>query len=193
MLDSFGQRYGQHPALCGIELLNEPRDVVPLEILQQFYKDAYTRLRKIVNPQVAIVFHDSFRAFAWEQFMQAPAFDNVILDTHLYQCFSEHDKVRTAREQLEFSLNRKTTLDRMQKEELPTMVGEWSLSLPNRAMNGLSNLQTTSLTRAYADTQLLNYEGTNGWFFWSYKMQHASEWHFRHCVERGWLPENFAV
>ena len=125
--------------------------------------------------------------------MQAPPFDNVILDTHLYQCFSENDRVRTAREQLEFALNRKTALDRMQTEELPTMVGEWSLSLPNRAMNGLSRLQTTSVTRAYADTQLLNYEGTHGWFFWSYKMENPSEWHFRHCVERGWLPEDFAV
>ncbi|MGA2870683.1 MAG: glycoside hydrolase family 5 protein [Verrucomicrobiota bacterium] len=193
ILESFGQKYGHHPALCGIELLNEPRDVVPLEILQQFYLDAYARLRKTVDPQVAIVFHDSFRPFAWEKFMQAPAFDNVILDTHLYQCFNEKDKVRTAREQLEFALNRKETLDRMQREELPTIVGEWSLSLPNRAMRGLSPLQVTSVTRAYADTQLLNYEGTHGWFFWSYKLAAPSEWHFRHCVECGWLPENFSA
>jgi len=193
ILESFGQRYGQHPALYGIELLNEPRNVVPLEILQQFYQDAYVRLRKVVNPQVAVVFHDSFRPFAWENFMQAPTFDNVILDTHLYQCFSEQDKVRTAQEQLEFALNRKATLDRMQREELPTIVGEWSLSLPDRAMDGLSSLQATSVTRAYADTQLLNYEGTHGWFFWSYKMERPSEWNFRHCVESGWLPDNFAV
>jgi len=90
-------------------------------------------------------------------------------------------------------LNRKETLDRMQREELPTIVGEWSLSLPNRAMRGLSPLQATSVTRAYADTQLLNYEGTDGWFFWSYKLAEPSEWHFRHCVECGWLPENFAA
>jgi glucan 1,3-beta-glucosidase len=117
----------------------------------------------------------------------------VILDTHLYQCVSDEDKARTAQGQLEFALKRKETLDRMQSEELPTIVGEWSLSLPNRAMAGLSPLQTSSVTRAYADTQLLNYEGTHGWFFWSYKMEHSSEWNFRHCVERGWLPNNFAV
>jgi glucan 1,3-beta-glucosidase len=193
ILETLGQKYGQHPALLGIELLNEPRDVVPLGILQQFYQDAYARLRKIVNPQVAIVFHDSFRPFAWENFMQAPTFDNVVLDTHLYQCFSDQDKTRSARGHLQFALNRKEALDRMQREELPTIVGEWSLALPNRAMNGLSSLQTTSVTRAYADTQLLNYEGTNGWFFWSYKMERPSEWNFRHCVESGWFPENFAV
>ena len=193
VLESFAQKYGSHPALFGIELLNEPRDVVPLEILQKFYQDAYVLLRKTLDPQVAIVFHDSFRPLAWKKFMQEPAFSNVILDTHLYQCFSAADKDRTALEQLAFAINRKTALDEMQREELPTMVGEWSLSLPGQAMDGLSPFQVASVKRAYADMQLLNYEGTRGWFFWSYKLQHASEWNFRYCVERGWLPGSFAV
>jgi glucan 1,3-beta-glucosidase len=193
VLESFAQKYGKHPALFGIELLNEPRDVVPLEILQQFYQDAYARLRKHLDPQAAIVFHDSFRAMAWKNFMQEPAFSNVILDTHLYQCFSDADKKRSAVEQLAFALNRQTVLEEMQREGLPTIVGEWSLGLPGQAMHGLSAFQAASVKRAYADTQLLNYENTRGWFFWSYKLQRASEWNFRHCVEQGWLPGNFAV
>jgi glucan 1,3-beta-glucosidase len=193
VLESFAQKYGSHPALFGIELLNEPRNVVPLEILQKFYQDAYVRLRKILDPEVAIVFHDSFRPLAWKKFMQAPAFSNVILDTHLYQCFNAADKDRTALEQLTFALDRKTSLDQMQREELPTIVGEWSLSLPGQAMKGLSPFQIASVKRAYADAQLINYEGTRGWFFWSYKLQNASEWNFRYCVERGWLPGSFAV
>ncbi|HUA39569.1 MAG TPA: glycoside hydrolase family 5 protein [Candidatus Sulfopaludibacter sp.] len=193
VLESFGQKYGQHPALFGIELLNEPNPVIPLEILQQFYQDAYARLRKCVNPSVAVVFHDSFRPLAWKNFMQAPAFANVILDTHLYQCFGKKDQARTAREQLEFSLNRKEELDEMQREELPTIVGEWSLALPGSDMSDLSPLQVASVKRAFADTQLLNYEGTRGWFFWSYKLEYPSEWNFRYGVERGWLPGSFAV
>ncbi len=192
VLESFAQKYGQHPALYGIELLNEPRDVVPLEILQQFYQDAYARLRKYLNPQVAIVFHDGFRPLAWKKFMQEPAFSNVILDTHLYQCFDAAARGRSAHEQLAFAINRKATLDEMQREELPTIVGEWSLSLPEHSMGGLSPFQVASVKRGYADTQLLNYEGTRGWFFWSYKLQQKSEWNFRYCVERGWLPGNFA-
>jgi glucan 1,3-beta-glucosidase len=193
ILETLAQKYGRHPALCGIELLNEPRDEVPLEILQQFYQDAYARLRKVLDPQVAVVFHDSFRALAWKNFMQAPAFANVILDTHLYQCFDEQAQKRTAVEQLAFALKRKETLDEMQREELPTIVGEWSLALPGQSMQGLSAFQVQSVTRAYADAQLLNYDGTRGWFFWSYKMRANSEWNFRHCVERGWLPSNFAA
>lgn len=193
VLETFAQKYGNHPALCGIELLNEPRDTVPLEVLQQFYQDAYVRLRKVLPATVAIVFHDSFRPLVWKKFMQEPAFENVILDTHLYQCFDKAAKSRTALEQLAFSLNRKTMLDEMQQEELPTMVGEWSLSLPKRATTNLSVLQTEFVTRGYGDTQLLNYDGTRGWFFWSYKLAYPSEWNFRHCVARGWLPSTFVA
>lgn len=192
VLESFAQKYGNHPALFGIELLNEPRDVVPLDILQRFYQDAYGRLRKHLDSNVAIVFHDSFRPFAWKKFMQEPAFSNVILDTHLYQCFSESDKDRAAWGHLEFAIDRKAALEDMQREELPTIVGEWSLALPGQAMEGLSPLQVSSVKRAYAGAQMLNYEGTRGWFFWSYKLQHASEWNFRYCVEQGWLPGNYA-
>src|SRR5580698_1385534 len=193
VLESFAQKYGQHPALFGIELLNEPRDVVPLEILQQFYQDAYARMRPHLDPKVAIVFHDSFRPLAWKKFMQAPAFDNVILDTHLYQCFDEAARGRTAQEQIQFAINRQATLDDMQREELPTIVGEWSLSLPEHSLRGLSPFQVAAVKRGYADTQLLNYESTRGWFFWSYKLHSDSEWNFKYCVERGWLPGNFAV
>ncbi len=192
VLESFAQKYGNHPALFGIELLNEPRDVVPLDILQKFYQEAYGRLRKHLDSNVAIVFHDSFRPFAWKKFMQEPAFSNVILDTHLYQCFSESDKDRAAWGHLEFAIDRKAALEDMQREELPTIVGEWSLALPGQAMEGLSPLQVSSVKRAYAGAQMLNYEGTRGWFFWSYKLQHASEWNFRYCVEQGWLPGNYA-
>ncbi len=193
VLESFAQKYGRHPALYGIELLNEPRDKVPLGILQQFYQDAYGRLRQHLDPRVAIVFHDSFRPLAWKKFMQEPAFSNVILDTHLYQCFDEAARGRTAQEQLSFAINRKVALDEMQHDELPTIVGEWSLSLPEHSMRGLSSFQVSAVKRGYADTQLLNYDGTRGWFFWSYKLQHDSEWNFRFCHERGWLPENFAA
>ncbi len=193
ILESFAQKYGNHPALYGMELLNEPSPELPLDTLQQFYQDAYTHVRKYLKPNAAVVIHDSFRPLAWKNFMQQPAFSNVILDTHLYQCFDQKAKSRSAFEQLTYALNRKTALDKMQQQELPTLVGEWSLSLPQKAMSSLSGLQMESVTRGYAGAQLLNYEGTHGWFFWSYKLEQPSEWHFRYCVERGWLPSNFTT
>jgi glucan 1,3-beta-glucosidase len=193
VLETFAQKYGKHPALFGIELLNEPRNSIPIEILQTFYQDAYPRIRKHVDPNVAVVFHDSFRAMAWENFMQQPDYSNVLLDTHLYQSFSDEDRQRTLQEQIIFALDRKKTLDQMQQKELPTFVGEWSLSLPNRYARDFSPFQRDLVKRAYADAQLLSFEGTRGWFFWSYKLEQNSEWNFRYCVERGWLPGSFPV
>ncbi len=193
VLESFAQKFGQHPALFGIELLNEPSPTLPLEILQQFYQDAYGRVRKYLAPDAAVVIHDSFRPLAWKNFMQAPAFTNVILDTHLYQCFDNKSKARTALEQIAFALGRHEELGKMRREELPTMVGEWSLSLPKQSTDGLSWLQGDSATRGYASAQILNYEATRGWFFWSYKLDSNSEWNFRYCVERNWLQNNFAA
>jgi glucan 1,3-beta-glucosidase len=193
VIESFAQKFGGHPALYGIELLNEPRPEVPLDVLKQYYQDGYARVRKHAGPNVAVVIHDSFRPLEWKNFMQPPAFTNVILDTHLYQCFDKAAKSRSALEQLSYSIKRKTALDEMQEQELPPLVGEWSLSLPYEAMDGLSSLQKESTTRGYAGTQLLNYDATRGWFFWSYKLDENSDWNFRHCVERGWLPSNFAV
>ncbi|HEX7655127.1 MAG TPA: cellulase family glycosylhydrolase [Verrucomicrobiae bacterium] len=193
VLEDFARHFGQHPALYGIELLNEPRDVVPLPILQEFYLAAYARLRPLVSPGVAIVMHDSFRSLAWKGFMHGPEWQNVILDTHLYQCFDPRSKARNAMEQICFAQDRQAMLAEMQATELPALVGEWSLSLPNKATKPLSEFQRDALLRSYAGAQLLNYESTRGWFFWSYKMHGETPWNFRHCVERGWLPSRFDV
>lgn len=191
VLASFAQRYGKHPALFAIELLNEPHYSIPIGILKQFYEDAYARVRQYAGAEVAIVFHDSFRAMAWQNFMKGPQYSNVIIDTHLYQSFGDDDARRDAREQIIFALSRKNTLEQMQREELPTFVGEWSLALPYSSMSDLSRFQGELVTGAYADAQLFCYENSRGWFFWSYKMESDSVWNFRHCVERGWLPEHF--
>jgi glucan 1,3-beta-glucosidase len=191
ILAAFAQKYGKHPALYGIELLNEPSTTIPVETLKDFYRDAYSQIRRYAGPEIAVVFHDSFRAMAWQNFMKAPNYTNVIIDTHLYQCFGDEDRERTAQEQLVFALNRKSTLEQMQREELPTFVGEWSLALPDRSLENLSSFQGELLAGAYAGTQLLCFENTRGWFFWSYKMESNSQWNFRYCVERGWLPEHF--
>lgn len=191
VLESFAQRYGKHPALFGIELLNEPGPEISIEILKNFYQDAYSRIRKYAGTEVAILFHDSFRAMSWKNFMKEPEYKNVFIDTHLYQSFGEADRERNAQEQIVFALNRKNILEEMQREELPTFVGEWSLALPGHSLRGLSPFQNSLVTGAYADAQLLSFEHSSGWFFWSYKLESDSQWNFRYCIQRGWLPENF--
>ncbi len=182
-----------HDNLLGIELVNEQRAKdVPLDILQTYYQDAYQRVRKhIPAERAAVVFHDGFRASAWGDEMQEPNFQNVILDTHLYQCFGDEDKKRDINEQVDVAvMDRKKELDTL-REHHRCIVGEWSCGLPPNTMRGLSGLGLDTAMRAYAAAQLLSYETTEGWFFWTYRTESDGAWNFRSGVERGWLPQHY--
>lgn len=192
VLESFAQRYGKHPALYGIELLNEPRWDVPMETLKTFYQDAYARIRRHTGERVAIVFHDAFRPLEWKNFMVEPQYLNVLLDMHLYQAYTDEDRKRTISQHVAAALDRKNQIEAMGRP-LSTMVGEWSIALPGEVWRNQSPFQTFLGKRTYGDAQLLSYETTRGWFYWSYKLEHDSDWSFRHCVEQGTLPNNFAA
>ncbi|HLJ57866.1 MAG TPA: hypothetical protein VKT77_22705, partial [Chthonomonadaceae bacterium] len=47
--------------------------------------------------------------------------------------------------------------------------------------------------RAYADAQLISYETTHGWFYWTYKIASGGAWSFRDAVARGWMPDTYAT
>ncbi len=189
-LEGMARRYGQHPALNGIELLNEPRWDLPIDILKSYYQSAYKRLRPLMPKSVAIVIHDGFRPFEWKGFMTEPGYSNVLLDTHLYQAYTEADRKRTPQEHIIEALGKKGHLDAM-AGQLWTVVGEWSLGTPGEVWRGQSAFQIEVAKRAYGDAQLLSYESSHGWFYWSYKLENDSDWNFRTAVERGWLPSKF--
>ncbi len=180
--------------LIGFELLNEPRWDVPLDIIKAFYQDAYQRVRKhIPKERAAVVIHDAFRSREWANFMQSPEYENVILDTHPYQCYTDDDRKRDLHGQVIVALvDRKKLLDDMQRQ-LPTLVGEWSCALPPESLGGRTGLALDLAMRAYGDAQLINFDSTRGWFFWTYKTENVGEWSFRDCVKRGWLPERYAM
>jgi glucan 1,3-beta-glucosidase len=178
--------------LLGIELVNEPSKDVPLDILKSYYQDGYQRIRKHLGQErAAVIIHDGFRPFEWGHFMPEPDYNNIILDTHLYQCFSDQDRQRDIDAQIEIAaVERKQQLNKMQKQ-LPCIVGEWSLGLPPKSLDGQDALGRDASMRAFGSAQLVSYERTRGWFFWTYRTEEGGGWSFRDCVNRGWLPENF--
>ena len=178
--------------LLGIELLNEPREDVPLAILKSYYQAGYLKVRQHLGKErAAVVIHDGFRAYQWDNFMKSSDYDNVILDTHLYQCFSDQDHQRDISGQLVVAaIERKQQLEKMEKQ-LPCMVGEWSLGLPPKSLAGLDSLAREAAMRAFGSAQLVSYENTCGWYFWTYRTEDGGGWSFRDCVNRGWLPDKY--
>ena len=191
-LEIIAERYGNHPNLWGIECLNEPRWDVPLETLQAFYLAAYPRVRKHLPGDRAFVMHDGFRPFDWKGFMGGPEFNNAVLDTHIYQAYTDDDRKRSPQDHVIKAYDRARELGEIENQKW-AIVGEWSNAIAWDAVKNLPPLQRELITRGYGAAQLSSYETSHGWFYWSLKTEGAGEWNFMDMVERGLLPANFAV
>lgn len=190
ILEKVALRYKDHPALWGMEILNEPHWTLEISLIEKFYNEAYVRLRKILKPTTELVFHDAFRAMVWKDFLKDK--EKVILDLHLYQSFDE--KFR----QNDLVYNVKFPLEGYEEKfkEISTyarcIIGEWSLGLDPKVIDHLDKFNQDLGLRALADTQLLAFEKVYGWVFWNYKIENQdSGWNFRRLVERGILPHDY--
>jgi glucan 1,3-beta-glucosidase len=207
VLEQLAARYGKRPALHSIEVLNEPHWTIDTELLKTFTATAYQRIRQHCPVDtVAVVFHDAFRSYhAYDGFMPAPAFQNVLFDIHRYQCFVQEDVDRDLYQHLiKAADDWKQEADSIIKHTgRPTVVGEWSLGLHPQFMTlwqqqamdcagrEMDDFQLDIAYRGYAAAQLACFEKYQGWFFWSYKTETMPQWSFTDCVARGWLPNRF--
>lgn len=182
VLEKVSKRYKDYPHFHSLGLLNEPFLTIDLDIVMNFHLEAYKRVRKIL-PEKYIVFHDSFRLDSWEGFFKNNEFHNVILDTHMYQCFDPHHHKMSIEEHVETALKRKDKLAKIE-EYVPVIVGEWSLGLSN---NEFITSETSELAMTkYASAQLASMNECSGHVFWSYKIEDLdSGWNFKSLVERG--------
>jgi len=205
VLELLAGRYKDHPALSGIQAINEPGWDLPTDLLKRYTLDAYQRIRRLCPPErVTFVFHDGFRSFReYAGFLQEPEFRNVAIDIHRYQCFDPNDINMDI-----FSHIRKSAVDlRAEADEIirdsgyQVYCGEWSLGL-NRKMAGrwadepcshgpqaMDEFQLSAAYRGFAAAQLLTFEKYAGWFFWTYRTENYPDWSYRECVEQGFFPD----
>lgn len=150
VLERLAKRYGQRQGLYGIEVLNEPisflvyatapstgkavdkeeakgSGYVPLPFLENFYRNAYRRLRKILPENKTIVFHDGFRLRHWGKFFRKEHMKNVVLDTHIY-IFAMESFVPIHMPWVYqiYIKSQQRLIERIQKD-VPVVVGEWCI------------------------------------------------------------------
>lgn len=150
VLERLAKRYGQRQGLYGIEVLNEPisflvyatapstgkavdkeeakgSGYVPLPFLENFYRNAYRRLRKILPENKTIVFHDGFRLRHWGKFLRKEHMKNVVLDTHIY-IFAMESFVPIHMPWVYqiYIKSQQRLIERIQKD-VPVVVGEWCI------------------------------------------------------------------
>ena len=120
-------RYAGHPALLGLEPLNEPWQYTPIDVLKRFYWDGYLIVKKAA-PYWKYIMHDAFRldTSVWGGFMDGCP--ERALDTHIYQAWSDpNSRVGFYTD----ACAQKARLADMEQAFGPVIVGEWSLATDN--------------------------------------------------------------
>ncbi len=173
--ERIAKRYGKHPALLGISLLNEPSPTIKTPVLQNFYRQARQILQPLCRPEVWIVMSDNFKPHRWRGRLP-----ELHMDHHQYQVFTSLDKRLPIWAQLlrtRFRLPRR--LKRYSRWH-PFVIGEWSLVLRGE--------RRPDKLRAYGRLQQKAFAGrVDAWFYWNYKTQQGGTWNFRDCIEKGLL------
>ncbi|KAF8527568.1 exo-beta-1,3-glucanase [Hysterangium stoloniferum] len=206
---------GQTNVVTTIAPLND--GVLP--VVQQYWFDSYGNIRfpfgTAQESNTMVLIHDAFQPLStWNGFMAAPSFQGVMMDTHIYQVFSDDLVAQTQDQHISrATLSSFTTLW--------TVVGEWTTARTDCARNlngrgigarfdgtfpgstkvgsctgltgsssGFSSSYKTFL-RQYFEAQIDSYEGgAQGWIYWTWKAENADDWSYQAGLAGGWIPQN---
>lgn len=180
VLERIAERYAEHPALWGIELLNEPTPGWHYFAMVWFHRQAYRRLAKILTPTTHIVFHDSFQPVLYASTLRRKSHP-IMMDTHWY-AFSYGSKDLNS--YLRRSARTRKLLLRIAQLWQPVIVGEWSTVLPQRFFDQVPTSEHMELLKRNAAMQQDVYEQAAGWIYWNYKAEGGGMWNFRDLVEK---------
>lgn len=193
ILKSIAARYGNSPALWGIQILNEPEVGLHPWRLRRWYRRAYDAIDHILPEHVKIVFSDGFRPRLLSNALRSRS--RAVMDIHHY-----HFATRYARwSRLSLSLyqrrlrRRQRLLARLSHSQ-PVMIGEWS------AVLGHELLQAEQINEQQYKQEFMPwhiavqadvFSRAIAICYWSYKTEQADDpWNFRTLVEQGVLRYN---
>ncbi|TFK33631.1 glycoside hydrolase superfamily [Crucibulum laeve] len=185
------------PNIVGIELLNEPHPPSD-EILREWYSAAIKDLRSI-DPTLPIYIGECWRTDSYTNWMVASRPNPgalIVLDHHLYRCFTSSDIHTSAAEHTAslslsppsaFAQQLASISEKLGRAGGGLVIGEWSGALNPRSLRGIPNEK-----REWVEAQLRLYEAhCAGWFWWTFKKQHGGDsgWGFRDAVATGVFPD----
>jgi glucan 1,3-beta-glucosidase len=182
-LEAIAKRYKGYDNFWGLQIINEPKIGILQLTLRRFYKEAYRRLDKILQPHTRIIFSDGFTPRLLSGALRHGS-RRAVMDVHLYHMTTLFSKFLSIEWFMKKTIRRAHLLKRLSKAQ-PLIVGEWSGVMRHETMRHLSWDQQEALVRSYTKLQIDTYDNVAGWFYWSYKTEAPGAWNFRTQVEDG--------
>ena len=186
--------FKHYPSFFGIEVLNEPFVTIDLDIIQDFYRRAYERIRQETDQ--LIVFHDAFRPedTSWQPFFEKHKMTHIAFDLHLYHCFSPELINGHFDLHIKEIVEKRIPMIRKIHTFIPVIIGEWSLGINYEKLKKDASFDENLYDQLLASLQLYAYTQGQGYYFWSYKIDRDSHrnWDFRRLIKDGILPKSFS-
>lgn len=181
-INIIADRYSDHPALLGFELLNEPSEAYSTKnstIILDYYSSAYKIIRKY-SKSTLVVFNElySYDFHNWNYQLQEPDYYNVIIDWHLYDWpMTQLNAVQHIE-----NANAWAGVIESYNSYHPVLIGEWSMSTG-----------THQAGQPYVDACVNSFDDHSiGWYLWNWKIERSAgfdEWdvQYQHQI-RGLNP-----
>lgn len=184
-LEALAAQYGAHPALWGIELLNEPAVGWHYWRYLRFCRRAYTRLQTVLPAGKIVVFHDGFMPLLLAGALWPRRNHPVVMDMHLYglpAVFGASEARYMWWQRLYFR-----GIIRYTRWFQPVMIGEWSGVVPQRLFDLSPEQQQLELVGRNIARQQRYFASTTAACYWNYKTEASGVWNYRSLVEAGVL------
>lgn len=184
-IDFLAARYAAHPALLGIELLNEPRSpAVSLNNVTAYYSRGYDIVRKYSSSAYVIMCNRIGPADPKELFQMNNGLSRTVVDVHYYNLFDDATfKNMTVQQNIDYiKTTRAQTVQSLVSANGPLIfVGEW-----------VAEWEVQNATRPdyqrYGDAQLQVYgEASFGWTYWTLRNIGNRHWDFQWMVNNQYL------
>lgn len=170
--------------VIGLQIVNEAAFDNNAKGQKNYYSQAISAICEI-DSGLPVVISDGWWPQQWADWLKEEGMDaNVVIDSHVYRCFSDEDKSKDAKKIID-DLSKSVNFP---KDQADFTCGEFSCVLDGQTWEKTSGGRD-ELIKEYGRSEVDVFSRTAGWgwFFWTLQFKHGDggEWGFVPMVNKG--------
>lgn len=174
--------------VIGLQIVNEAAFDNKATGQKNYYYKAIKAIQN-VDSSIPVVISDGWWPQQWADWVQKHGLaTTVVVDSHVYRCFSDEDKSKSVQE---ITGDLPNTVN-FPKDQADYMVGEFSCVLDTNTWN-MTQGDRQKLVQRYGTTETSVFANVCGWgwFFWTLQFKHGDggEWGFIPMVNESAIPK----